>query len=186
MKQIKLLSILFIATLVLSSCSDDPEPINDEEVITSMTVTLQAENGAPGSFVTMTTLDADGDGPLPPVVTTSGNLVPNTTYTGSIILLNTLESPAENITEEIEEEDDEHQFFFQHGNDIETAYLDNDENGNPVGLDFSLTTNAAGTGTITVTLRHEPNKDAAGVSDGDITNAGGSTDIETTFNYTVE
>ncbi len=183
MKQIKLLSILFIATLVLSSCSDDPEPINDEEVITSMTVSLIAANG---SSVTMQTLDADGEGPLPAVVETIGDFAPNTTYTGSIVLLNTLESPAEVISEEVEEEDDEHQFFFQHGNDIETAYLDFDGNGNPLGLSFSLTTNAAGTGTITVTLRHEPNKEAAGVSDGDIANAGGATDIETTFNYTVE
>ncbi|PQJ23214.1 type 1 periplasmic binding fold superfamily protein [Tenacibaculum sp. SG-28] len=183
MKQIKLLSFLFIATLVLSSCSDDPEPINDEEVITSMTVSLLADNG---STVVMQTLDADGDGPLPAVVETIGNFTPNTTYTGSIVLLNTLENPAEVISEEVKEEDDEHQFFFQHGNDIETAYEDFDANGNPLGLSFTLTTNAAGTGTLTVTLRHEPNKDAAGVSDGDITNAGGSTDIETTFTYTVE
>ncbi|HBK71516.1 MAG TPA: type 1 periplasmic binding fold superfamily protein, partial [Flavobacteriaceae bacterium] len=35
-------------------------------------------------------------------------------------------------------------------------------------------------------LRHEPNKSASGVSDGDITNAGGETDIEVIFNITVQ
>ena len=43
-----------------------------------------------------------------------------------------------------------------------------------------------GSGTITVTLRHEPNKDAAGVSSGDIANAGGETDIEVTFNVEIQ
>ena len=37
--------------------------------------------------------------------------------------------------------------------------------------------------TMTVILRHEPNKAGAGVSDGDITNAGGETDIEVTFPF---
>ena len=35
-----------------------------------------------------------------------------------------------------------------------------------------------GHGQFTVTLRHEPDKSAQGVSAGDITNAGGETDIE--------
>ena len=37
-----------------------------------------------------------------------------------------------------------------------------------------------------MTLRHEPAKDASGVAAGDITNAGGETDIEVTFDVTVE
>ena len=35
-------------------------------------------------------------------------------------------------------------------------------------------------------LRHEPDKSAAGVSSGDITNAGGETDIEVSFNVIIE
>ena len=38
----------------------------------------------------------------------------------------------------------------------------------------------------TITLRHEPAKTATGVSGGDITNAGGETDIEVVFDVTVE
>ncbi len=61
-----------------------------------------------------------------------------------------------------------------------------DVNGNPIGISTIVTTNGASTGTITVTLRHEPNKDASGVSTGDITNAGGETDIEVIFNVEVQ
>jgi len=37
-----------------------------------------------------------------------------------------------------------------------------------------------------VTLRHQPDKGAIGVSDGDITNAGGETDIEVLFDVIIE
>ena len=47
-------------------------------------------------------------------------------------------------------------------------------------------TGAASVGTLKVTLRHEPNKSAAGVVGGDITNAGGETDIEVEFPIVIE
>jgi hypothetical protein len=103
------------------------------------------------------------------------------------VLLNELENPVGDITEEVEEEAADHQFFFQTSvSGINIAYADMDTNGNPIGLSTTLTTNETASGTITVTLRHEPNKDAAGVSAGDITNAGGETDIEITFNVEVQ
>ena len=96
------------------SCSDDddaPEQINEEEVITTMTVTLvNHQNG--NDVVTMQTQDLDGDGPNAPVITVSGPLTAGTSYSGSIVWLNEMEDPAENITEEIVEEQDEHQVFF--------------------------------------------------------------------------
>ena len=112
MKKIKFLATAIFATLLFVSCSSDddtPEPVNEEEVITTLTVTLIPNGG--GSPVTLQTRDLDGDGPNPPVVTT-GNLATGVTYNGSIVLLNETEEPAENITLEVEEEDDEHQFFY--------------------------------------------------------------------------
>jgi hypothetical protein len=185
MKSIKFLSILFIATITLSSCSknDEPEPVNEEEVITTVTVTLT--NGS--NTVTLQSKDLDGDGPNAPVVTVSGNLAANTTYTGAVVLLNETENPAEDITAEVRTEGDEHQLFYSATNNIATfAYTDKDSNNDPIGLAFTLTTGAAGTGTIGVILRHEPNKSATGVSNGDITNAGGSTDVDVSFNVTVQ
>ena len=41
-------------------------------------------------------------------------------------------------------------------------------------------------GSITVILKHKPMKTAANVSNGDISNAGGETDIEVTFPIDVQ
>ena len=193
MKNLKMLSLLILATITFGSCSNDddntPEIINEEEVITTVTVNLVS--GA--NTVTLTSRDLDGDGPDAPVISVSGSLQANTTYTGSVTLQNETETPAELINEEIEEEADEHQFFYQVSGlnatvsyaDTEDDYLDND-NANPVGLEFSLVTGAASTGQFTVTLRHEPNKDAEGVSEGNLSNAGGETDVAQTFDLTIE
>lgn len=188
MKNIKTLFLsLLVATLFVSCSSDDdnPEPVNEEEVITRMTIELTPATG--GNLVTLEINDPDGDGPTAPTIT-GGTLAANTVYNGSIELFDESDpTDIEDITEEVAEEDDEHQFFFATTGSVGTiAYADFDGNGNPVGLSFTLTTTAAANGTLTVTLRHEPIKDAAGVSDGDITNASGETDIEATFNITVQ
>jgi hypothetical protein len=173
---------LLASTLIFASCSDDddtPEPVNEEEVITTLTVTLDSGSDT----VVMQYQDLDGDGPDAATVTVSGSLSANTTYDGSIILLNETESPAENITEEIEEEDLDHQFFYTVGSGLDVAaeYVDADSEGNPLGLSFILNTGVASSGGLTFTLRHEPNKPNTGLE-----NAGGETDIEVTFDVTVE
>ena len=180
--RLKLIHVSFIAFAAVLSCndSDDPIIINEEEVITTVTATLTPVGG--GTIITLQSRDLDGDGPNVPVITISGNLAPNTTYSGAIEVLNETVTPAENITEEVEEEGDEHQFFFTPTNSVVTvAYADMDINGDPIGIEFTLTTTNASSGNLTVTLIHEPNKNAAGVSSGDITNAGGETDAEATF-----
>lgn len=111
----------------------------------------------------------------------------NNTYTGTITVLNELESPADNITEEIIEEAEDHQFFFQGDNaQAIISYDDSDNNGNPIGVITNVQTNASSHGMLTITLRHEPNKNADGVANGDITNAGGETDIEVMFHFHVK
>ena len=179
----KLVSITLFTLLFVACSSDDdaaPEPVNEEEVITTMIVTLDG----PDQSVTLEYRDPDGpDGPGAETLTVSGALTTNTTYAGSIRLLNETEDPAENVTEEIEEEDDEHQFFYTVGTglDVTYDYADEDENGNPVGLAFILTTGAASSGALTFTLRHEPTKPNDGLE-----NAGGETDIEKSFDLVVQ
>ncbi|MBS3739734.1 MAG: type 1 periplasmic binding fold superfamily protein [Psychroflexus sp.] len=181
MKTFQLLAILTVFAFAFTSCSDDdaPQVINEEEVITTMTVTLVDNNG---TVKTMSKVDADGDGPLDPIIS-ADDLDANTTYTGSVEFLNQLEDPAEDITAEVAEEDEEHQVFYVPSSNfnVSVQYNDQDANGNPLGLDFTLTTGDASSGTLTVILRHEPIKDAAGVSEGDPTNAGGETDVEAAF-----
>lgn len=178
-KSILLLCFVAFGFVSCDNDDDNPAPIDEEEVITTMNVTLM---GA-GSTITLQSQDLDGDGPNPPEITVSGSLAPNATYNGSIELLNETETPAEDITEEIEEEDEEHQFFFSTSGAITGVdYEDLDSNGNPVGLNFTLNTGDAGSGTLRITLRHEPKKP----NDGTLADAGGETDIDQEFTITVE
>lgn len=169
---------LGLVTISCDSDDDNPPPVNEEEVITTMTITLTEGMNT----VTLQSRDVDGDGPGAPVITVE-NLEANTTYTGAIVLLNETETPADNITLEVAEEDDEHQFFFNVGGAISAVeYADEDGDGNPVGLSFTLTTGDAGSGSLQVTLRHEPKKP----NDGTLADAGGETDIAQTFTVVVE
>jgi len=175
------LALLSLGLITISCSNDDDNPVavDEEEVITTMNITLTSGMNT----ITLTSEDLDGDGPNAPVISVSGNLSANTVYTGSIELLNETETPADDITLEIAEEDDEHQFFFNVSGALTGFdYDDEDGNGNPVGLSFILNTGAAGNGTLQVTLRHEPKKP----NDGTLADAGGETDIAQSFNVVVE
>lgn len=181
---IHILAILLAFVLISSCKKEDPIIPNEEEVITTLKYTLTPVGG--GTAVTMTFQDLDGDGGNAPTIT-GGILVANTTYNGSLELLNETKTPADDITAEIQAEGDEHQFFFSSTvAGLGLAYNDQDGNGNPIGLKSTVTTTTAGYGQVKITLRHEPNKTAAGVASGDITNAGGETDIEVTFDVDVQ
>jgi hypothetical protein len=186
MKNLKKISLALLGVLVFSCDEVDttPPPVtNEEELITTVKVTLT--NG--GTSVILQSKDLDGDGPNAPVVTVVGNLVANTTYVGSVQFLNESVNPADNITEEILAEDEDHQIFYQLSSGLGTiTYTDNDSNNKPVGLGFTYQTNAVGTGNLIVTLRHLPSKSATGVASGNIANAGGSTDAEVTFPVTIQ
>lgn len=167
-----------MGVLFFTACNDDDaEPENEEELITNVTYTLTAGT----DVATFTFVDPDGDGGNAPVIT-GGTLMANTTYTGSIILSN----PDEDITAEIREEDEEHVFLFRSSPaDLisSVARTDPDENGVGVGLTHTLVTGDAGTGELTVILRHEPNK-TADLSDFDA--VGGETDLEIDFPLTIQ
>ncbi len=194
MKNLKYyLSTILFLTLIIS-CSkesitvpadesaDVPDEIKEEEVITTMTITLTPTSGST-AVVTLQTQDLDGDGPNAPEVTVSGNLTAGVVYSGDMEWLNELVSPAEVVTEEIEEKDLDHQVFYTPagGLDVTVEYANNDSAGNPLGTEFTLTANTASSGSLTFTLVHEPIKPNTGLED-----AGGEIDIETAFNITIE
>lgn len=184
MKSMKTFMIALIAGIVAISCSSDddntPEVINEEEVITTVRVQLANDVGV---TTTLESVDSDGDGPEAPVISIEGDIFANSTYTGRVTFLNETESPAENITLEVVEEADEHQVFYTSANglNITTEYNDQDSEGNPLGVLFTLTTGEASNGNFTVTLRHEPTKPNDGLA-----SAGGDTDVEVTFDVTVQ
>lgn len=179
------LPMVVTCLLLLSSCEkEDPIIPNEEEVITSLIYTLTSLDGSDIQIFSFE--DADGDGGNDPVIT-NAVLKTNTTYNASISLLNKLENPAGDIGEEVLEEAEEHQLFFSTEiTGLDITYADSDADNNPLGLSTQVTTAAADSGVLTITLRHEPNKSAAGVANGDITNAGGETDIEVSFNVTIQ
>lgn len=179
------LLLLAIGLFTFTSCGsdDDIEIPEEEELITTLEYTLTPTTG---DVVTLRFEDADGDGGNAPTYTVAP-LQANMVYTGAVTLSNDSETPAEDITEEIQEEKEEHQFFFSSSlADLTVAYTDVDADGKPVGLTSVLTTGDPGTGTLLVTLKHEPMKDNEGVAGGDITNSGGETDIAVQFDITVE
>ena len=184
MKNVQLLATVIFATILFASCSNDddtPEPVNEEEPLTTLTVTLEPQGG--GTTITLQTRDLDDEGPEPPVVTVSRNLTAGVTYNGTIVIHNETVNPPENVTEEIEEEDVDHQFFYTvaGGLDVTTEYGNFDSNGNPLGTEFTLTAGTASSGVLTFTLRHLPIKPNTGLDD-----AGGNTDIAAPFNVIIE
>lgn len=179
-KPLVYLVMFLLSMFVFTSCEEDtPEEVNEDELITTVTITLTNGN----QVITLKYKDLDGDGPNKPSTRVSEPLIANTVYSGTVSFLNETATTVEDITEEILAEAEEHQVFYQAPAAFGTfTYDDEDANGKPLGLGFTLTTGAsATTSNLTITLRHEPNKSASGVSDGNISNAGGATDVEVVF-----
>ncbi len=193
-KIFKLFLIGFTA-IAFAACSGDDDdnptpPVSDEEVITTLRLTFTDPEGiiAPQTF---TYSDPDGPGGNAPVVDVIS--VQPLAYVVTIEVLDESNpNDVEDITEEIEEEDDEHQFFFVtngSASDVLTiTYADTDGNGNPVGLRtfWNVTDATEGAGSVTITLLHELNKTAEGIAIDNPSVAGGETDIEVQFQFVAQ
>ena len=197
MKNIFKLNYLLFAVLTLfifTACEEDeavPEEEEEMEVITDVTLVFTSDAGA---VVTASAQDPDGEGVQDLVVKDEIKLQSGTTYTLTFEVMNNLESPGEDIGEEIAEEDDEHQIFFAWtegafpitGKNIDNIqsvnYNDADGNGNPLGLNTTWTAGDPTTAaSFTVRLQHQPDVKTAtsGANDGD-------TDFELQFRLTIE
>lgn len=192
--------MLSLALLVFTSaCSDDDEPVREDtpELITKVILTFTPEGG--GADVIATATDPDGVGLQN--LTTDGPIELNasTRYVLTIELLNELASPgsaAYNITEEVEEEGDEHMLFFSwtdnvfsdpagNGNIDNRAdalnYDDEDVNSLPIGLTTSWTTSTPASGTFRVVLKHQPGLKSATSTVND-----GETDLDIDFDINIQ
>lgn len=160
---------IFALGMIVSGCGDDePDPGGpgeglEQEVISLVTLTFQAEGEADSVEVTWD--DADGPGGDDPVIDNI-TVAPNTTYTLSIKLTNTLAEPEEDITEEVMEEAEDHLLIFTSDDedlvsveyaDTESTYVEDQEGEDyPVGLESTVTTGEAGETKLTVQLLHLP------------------------------
>jgi hypothetical protein len=141
--------------LLLAACDSvepDMEGAGEQELITSVTLTLTSSDAT----VTASARDEDGDGSnfeIDELVLTAGVL-----YSGGIDVRDDVND--ESITEEIEEEADEHQFFFIPEGDmaqrLQVTVTDQDSNGLPLGLEFDLqvTPGTTTSGTLRIVLSH--------------------------------
>ncbi len=192
MQQLQNTLVLALAILLISSCKPKdedpiapPPPTNEEEVITSVTVTFSDPEIMDDVFV-FKSQDLDGDGGNPPVVTTVP-LPAGRALNMLVTFQNESSTPAVDVTGEIEGEASAHQVFFSTGDaDMSILYGDQDGDGLPLGLVNVAITGAASSGTLTLTLRHDPDKNGPGVANGDITSAGGVTDVEVFFPLVIE
>jgi len=186
MKRINLICLL--AVIGLSACKDDNEPEfeKDEELITTMEVIMEPSGGITDARFFFS--DPDGPGGDEPIFI-SDTLFRNTTYSFSIGLFDESGSETDTITDEIFDEGTEHQFFylFDPPLGISKSYLDVDENNMPIGLRGQLTIpDTSGVTEMTFILRHQPEKFERNVSDGDITNAEGDSDIEVSWEVYIQ
>ncbi len=198
----KLTPILLFA---LPACSDvekdggeDGHHHHDHEVMTTVVLNFTPDEGDPLAF---TWSEVSGEPVIDDIILQDG-----TAYSLSLEFLNEFEDPAEDVTPEIADEDDEHQIFITGsavdgpatGDNpdavVEHAYADEDVNGLPIGLDNDITTIEPGSGDFTVTLRHMPLQDgnsiktssaAADVASDGFSAIGGDNDVQITFSLTV-
>jgi len=193
MKNLTRLPIYLFAILAMgfASCeSDDPEEENDGEVITDVTLNFQELNasGAPIGLVTsFKASDPEGIevGSSPTIQNVT--LTKGKTYRMTIVVSNEIEK--EDITKEILEEADEHQFFFLGtavtGNIITVTY--DDPSGKLIGLqNRAVVSSSPGTNNaqLRVVLRHDLDKNFPGATNPNFANfvqAGGESDLDITF-----
>lgn len=185
--------------LIFSACdSDDPQKEDVPELTTKVTLTFTPVGG--GTAVVATAVDPDGLGVQP--LTTGGAIVlgKTTAYTLKLALINELAKPTDpeyDITSEVEEEGDEHMFFFSWTNNVFSNptgngnvdnradainYEDEDKNGLPIGLSTSWTAaDAAASGKFQVLLKHQP-----GLKSANSTSADGEDDVNITFDIQIQ
>ncbi|WP_200977261.1 hypothetical protein [Echinicola sp. 20G] len=194
-----LAGLLFATSITLVSCSkDDPVPELDQEVITEVTLTFTEIDNSGASMGTSLEYGASSDegialgGSLQ--IDDIDGLESGKRYLMEISAYNGIAD--EDITEEIEEEADEHQFFFLGSaftgstSFMTYTYDDVDENNNPIGLVGQVTvdeTLLSNTGQIRVILRHALDKDYEGAENphwADYAQAGGESDLDITFDVT--
>lgn len=176
-----LLSYLLITQLLYTSCKKNNKDVDEEEQELITTLKLQFTNMATPDFVQSYNFkDLDGAGGSTPTIDTI-RLDAITVYNMVVKVLDESKNPVVDITSEIEEEKNDHQFFYTFGasSSLSSSYHDVDANGLPVGLMMQCSTQNPTATTLTVTLKHQPGTKNNSINTGE-------TDIAVTFPVIVE
>lgn len=169
--------LYFIIALLFLSCEKEtPEIIEEQELITTVELQFQTTD-EPNQVIRWQVNQS-----TPEAVT----LKLNTDYEVSIAFYDESDpGEVEDITEEVSEEADEHQVFYEFSSvDISFTSGDNDtldSNGNPIFLHTVWNANTTGTGIFKAYLIHEPTS-----RNGDVrSDFGGETDVAIEIPITV-
>ncbi|MEQ8910115.1 MAG: hypothetical protein RIC95_13040 [Vicingaceae bacterium] len=188
MKRFTRLALLFmLGATVFTACKDDDDDSvnndnggttitpNEEELITTVAVIYSDTMGM--AMDTFYFRDPDGDGGNSPEIDTL-HLPANAVFDINLQFLDESDpNDVEDITAEIQMEDDEHFVCFEDQAGLAISIELRDSDGTyPVGLSSRWTSMGATQGQLKLSLKHQP-----GVKDG--TCAPGDTDVEVDFPY---
>lgn len=167
--------------LVVGCKKDEPAPQEDNENLT--TVRLKFTEG--GVTKTFLFKDLDGIGGNAPTIDKI-SLDANKTYALAVEMLDETKTPVVNVTEEIQEQKDEHLFEYVStpASLLTVSGKDKDSRGFDVGLTATVKTAVAGTGKLQVVLHHQPPVNGSPIKNGSYTV--GSIDFDGTFEVEVK
>lgn len=188
MKTTKLFIMAIFCLTLITSCNndDDPEPVNEVELITNVTLTFtNTANSA--DVVVMKNIAPDGqEGAFTNSI--NGRFTAGQSYSLDLNITN--ESDPNDVDDVLNDdvipEGDEH--FFKYNNTLGMSMMRDASdlsgaNGSRLGVSTTWTTGAAGTGNIQIILVHEP--DSADDSNQFGTTTGGEEDFNITFQSVV-
>ena len=182
-RRVRTCAPIAVLALALAACGESTTaPGGEQELISRVTLTLTPSGG--GTPITAYIDDSDGNGPQSPSAQVGAIALPaGSSYSGTILFENRLESPPENITEEVAAEAEEHRVFYTvTGAGLTVSTTDVDGDGVPLGLTYTVATGATpGTGALRVVLCHY-DEDPKPVQ---VTSCTVDTDIDVTFAFTV-
>ncbi len=150
LKKINILYITLVTILFYSCSKDDPDGINDQEYISNVVFSVTSPDG------TLQTIDWD----LSETNMETINLKANTNYSVGLSFENRSDpTDIEDVTQEIIEEADEHQVFFEFADvsvNVTSANNDTKVGSRGVLLKSVWSASSTGSGIVRVYLIHQP------------------------------
>lgn len=184
------LSIVAALSLLGFSACEKEHPTVYEKPITSVFLVLTPEQA--GRRVVLSHIDNDGLGGLDPVVS-DGRLNANATYSAELFIQQSASMKSSGVkhlidTTTVMGQPELHQVFYLplDGLNVQSAYNDLDDNGNPIGFKTMIKTGDISSGELKLIVIHAPDKRGDNVHLGQLDNASGQIDFETSFHLIVE
>lgn len=153
----------------------NPNPINEEELITTVSLSFNS-SAFPTLPIVYNYRDLDGIGGNAPTIDTI-KLSRNTIYMLKVYFLDESKNPTVDISDEVAEEANDHLVVFNTDTNylkVDITDLDTNTPALPLGLNSLVTAKVAGQTTLRVRLKHQPS-----IKNGDPNL--GETDVEVVY-----